>query len=299
MTRLVLAVLLLAFPMAARAQNFETVTFASADGTSISALFARPPGEAKVPAVVLLHGCGGRDRANGTLLPRHEEWAELLVSRGYAVLLPESFASRGKGSQCAVRARAILPWRERRDDAIGAGNLLRAQPFVDPARIALFGWSHGGSTVLASVDVGGFAAFVAFYPGCTRPGRQPAWVPPAPLMLLIGEADDWTPAHPCRALAAAGGPRVTYVEYPGAFHGFDAPGEPVRLRTGLAFSVRGDGTAHVGTDPAARADALRRVPEFLDGLLKGRGPQIARPAQPARPAEPSRAPDAAQAAEPN
>jgi dienelactone hydrolase len=278
MTRLlVLLVVVLAAPHAARAQAFEPVTFPSADGTTIGALFARPAGERRHPAVILLHGCGGRDRANGTLLARHEEWAELLLARGFAVLLPESFASRGRGSQCAVRERGIRPWIERRADALGARDFLRAQPLVDPARIALLGWSHGGSTVLATATAEGFAAFVAFYPGCTRTSRQPSFAPAAPLLLLIGEADDWTPASPCRAIAASAGPRLSYVEYPGAHHGFDAPGQPLRLRTGLASSVRGDGPAHVGTDPAARADALRRVPAFLEAALRPDQAQAGRP----------------------
>jgi dienelactone hydrolase len=273
MRRLLALLALLATPAAA----LEPVSFQSADGAAINALYEAPGGRGRHPAVVLLHGCGGRDRANGTLQPRHAEWAELLLARGYAVLLPESFASRGQGSQCGVRDRAILPRRERRADAIGARAFLAARPEIDPARIALLGWSHGGSTTLWTADVPGFAAFVAFYPGCTALGREPRWAPTAPLLLLIGQADDWTPPHPCRALAAGAGPRLAYVEYPGAFHGFDAPDQPVRLRTGLAFSVRGDGTAHVGTDPAARADALRRVPEFLDALLKGPGAAARRP----------------------
>jgi dienelactone hydrolase len=267
MTRLVAALLMLLAGVA-QAETFETVTFPGSDGTQVSARFAKPAGNGPHPAIVLLHGCGGRDNAAGRLLDRHAEWAEIFLARGYAVLLPESFQSRGKGSQCAVRDREILPWRERRSDALAARDFLRAQPGIDPALIALLGWSHGGSTVLATADAAGFAAFVAFYPGCTRPAGLPSWSPSAPLMLLIGEADDWTPAAPCRALAAAAGPRLSYVEYPGAFHGFDAPGPTVRLRTGLAFSVRGDGTAHIGTDPAARADAMRRVPEFLGALLR-------------------------------
>jgi hypothetical protein len=35
------------------------------------------------------------------------------------------------------------------------------------------------------------------------------------------------------------------------------------VRTGLAFSVDGSGRGHSGTDPAARADALKRVPEWI------------------------------------
>jgi dienelactone hydrolase len=35
------------------------------------------------------------------------------------------------------------------------------------------------------------------------------------------------------------------------------------VRTGLAFSVDNSGRAHSGTNPAARADALKRVPEWF------------------------------------
>ncbi len=41
----------------------------------------------------------------------------------------------------------------------------------------------------------------------------------------------------------------------------------MRERRGLAFTANHNGLAHTGTNPAARADALRRVPAFLDALL--------------------------------
>ena len=37
----------------------------------------------------------------------------------------------------------------------------------------------------------------------------------------MGAADDWTPPEPCRILGARAG--VRYIEYPGAYHDFDAP----------------------------------------------------------------------------
>jgi len=46
-------------------------------------------------------------------------------------------------------------------------------------------------------------------------------------------------------------------------HDFDRPTCPVRILTGLAYSADGSGRVHVGTNPAARADALKRVPEWL------------------------------------
>lgn len=249
--------------LATHSRAHESAHLPSRDGTMLDAVLLKPAGQGPHPAAILLHGCGGRDGRDGRLDPRHADWAERLVQAGFVVLLPESFTSRGQGPQCAVRDRRILPWRERRADALGARDWLAAQPFVRADAIALMGWSHGGSTVLAAADAPGFAGFVAFYPGCSRALRAASFAPAAPLLLLIGEADDWTPPAPCRALAGRAGPVVTYVGYPGVYHGFDAPDSRVRLRTGLAFTVRGDGTAHVGTDPAARADAIARVPAWL------------------------------------
>ena len=112
-----------------------------------------------------------------------------------------------------------------------------------------------------------FARSVAFYPGCRLPAER-GWRARLPTLILVGGSDDWTGAEPCREMVAAAraqGAPVELVVYPGAFHDFDHPDLPVRERTGLAFTVDRTGTAHAGTDPAARADALRRVPAFLAG----------------------------------
>ena len=66
--------------------------------------------------------------------------------------------------------------------------------------------------------------FVAFYPGCNFYDRRAGWAPSAPLLIVMGEADDWTPAEPCRRLAAKFPERIKLVLYPGAYHDFDAPG---------------------------------------------------------------------------
>jgi len=72
-------------------------------------------------------------------------------------------------------------------------------------------------------------------------------------------ADDWTPVAACEQMIAG----ATLITYPGAYHQFDRPNYPLRQLTGLAYSADGSGRAHVGTNPAARADALKRVPEWL------------------------------------
>ena len=89
--------------------------------------------------------------------------------------------------------------------------------------------------------------------------------PEGSLTLLIGGADDWTQPGPCRELAQRAG--FKFIEYPGAYHGFDAPKSKVRVRKGLG-AVKG-GEAHVGTDPVARPAAIKEVMGTLAAALGG------------------------------
>lgn len=260
--RALLAMLLLASPAAAH----ERVSVPGPEGVSLDTLLFRPAGPGPHPAVILLHGCGGRDDRQGRMMPRDAAWARRLADAGYLVAVPDSFGSRGLGQQCTVRARTARAWAERREDARSVRDFLSALAEVRAGAIVLMGFSNGGTTVLHAADLPGFAAFVSFYPGCRPFLARPGWAPAAPLLLLIGAADDWTPPGPCEDLAAAH-PSISFRAYPGAFHGFDAPDTPVRVREGLAFTASGTGRAHVGTEPAARADALSRVPAFLAAVL--------------------------------
>ena len=80
-------------------------------------------------------------------------------------------------------------------------------------------------------------------------------------------ADDQASAATCQQMVAGARGRSARVEihvYPGAHHDFDHPNRPLQVRTGLAFSVDGSGRVHSGTNAAARADALKRVPEWFE-----------------------------------
>ncbi len=256
---------------AAGAAGPEPVTFAGADLTLRGVLF-RPDGLAPHPAVVALHGCGGLDDRQGMLSSRHRDWGERLSGAGFVVLFPDSFGSRGLGSQCGNRERTVRPSMERTADANAARAFLQARADVKPEAVSLLGWSNGGTSVLHAVRPGraasgpDFARAVAFYPGCRLLQEGGRWRTRLPLLVLMGDADDWTPPEPCRELVAAArarGEPVDLVLYPGAVHGFDAPASPRRTRRGLAYTGDGSGEAQVGTDPAARDDALKRVPAFL------------------------------------
>jgi dienelactone hydrolase len=84
--------------------------------------------------------------------------------------------------------------------------------------------------------------------------------------VLIGSADDWTPPEPCRRLAERNA--VLLIEYPGAVHAFDTPNLARRTRTGVAYSARGDGNVEIGTDPKARAAAIKEVMTILDRAFR-------------------------------
>ena len=286
--------------VAGAAQAADTITFESLDAdltggkpTTLKAELYKPSGPGPFPAVVLMHGCGGLYRYEGKhygqIVQRNADWAERLVDAGYVVLLPDSFTPRGVHESCTVKKRPVDSSRERPRDAYAALMWLQGQSYVKAERVALMGWSNGGGTVLHTIAVesparpkalpkGDFRAAIAFYPGCSSPTSTTArhsknanstsssnWRTTIPLMIMQGEADDWTPAAPCRDLVAAAAKRgepIEYHEYPGAYHDFDDPDASVHTRSGLARAKDG-GVAHVGTNPAARDDARERVPEFL------------------------------------
>jgi dienelactone hydrolase len=267
-----LIALMLAAPVAAQeAVSFPSDDAASnADGapTEITAVLHKPDRPSPWPAVVLLHGCSGVVSTTGRAPARDAWWTERLRREGYAVLVPDSFGPRGHRQVCTLSPSPVREWHERRDDARGAHEWLQARPDVIGGRIALMGWSHGGGTVLATAPDGRYRAAVAYYPGCATARGRPQWASHAPLLVLVGEADDWTPARFCKDLAARGSPGgrpIELVSYPGAHHGFDTPGSGLRTIAGVGTP---SGTATTGPDPDARAQSRTRVLSFLAAHLK-------------------------------
>jgi dienelactone hydrolase len=244
----------------------EDVVIPLADGTQLQAKLWMPVGKPVGPAIVALHGCAG------PYGKRDLQWRELLVGQGHIMLFPNSFSSRGLGSQCRVTDRVADSEGLRRTDAIAAALWLKSQPGTPPGGVVLMGWSDGASTVMATgtaapdLPTGTFAGLIAFYPGCGVAVRDPKWAPVAPLILLMGESDDWTPAKPCHKVAERFGPqRMLMIAYPGAYHDFDVEGG-IRIEHNIPHSQNADKTVHVGTNEMARDDAMKQVPAFLAKL---------------------------------
>jgi dienelactone hydrolase len=241
--------------------------------TALKAVLMRPDGPGPFPAVVALHSCAGLYNRKGTVSLRYLDWAQHLTKAGFVVLYPDSYGSRGLGSQCAARNGPVRPDHERVADANAARDWLQQQSYVQPDKVSLIGWSTGGASVLWAVrryagpkdGARDFRAAVAFYPSCARLDNA-AWSARVPTLVLIGASDDWASAKACEAMIAGArgrSARVSIMVYPGAYHDFDHPSRPVQTRNDYALSVDHSGTIHLGTDAGARSDALRRVPLWL------------------------------------
>ena len=251
----------------------QEASFNSLDGTVLTAMVFQPAGPSK-GAVIALHGCGGlfatRGARKGLLNARHQAVADLLVAQGYSVVFPDSLTPRGESELCTQKIGARkIDQTERRADALGTLVWVSAQPWARPQQVALLGWSHGGSAVLSATnstrsDVRSVtmrpAAAVAFYPGCSAALRS-RYQPSAPLVLMLGEKDDWTPPGPCIELGKAVGAEVNV--YADSYHDFDNPVGQVQLRADVPNGVNPGQGVHAGPNPAARALAYARLLDVL------------------------------------
>jgi dienelactone hydrolase len=242
----------------------------------IPAAEVRPPGAGPFPAVVLLHGCHGVSDST-------RDWARWFGEQGYVALIVDSWQPRGIRNGCTPGPN--FGNTERLDDAVGALRWLHTREYVDRQRVGVMGWSNGGVFAMAvingpsleralargvSMPEPGFAASVAMYPGGCYSLVEGQVV--RPLLVLVGDADDWTlPGECVRMVEAmrARGADARVVLYPGAVHYFDVIGQRRTVLPEVENRNRPGGCcgATVGFDAAAAADARRRVGAFFASHL--------------------------------
>ena len=191
-----------------------------------------PEGKGPFGCVLALHGSIGwaehhQDHVNG--------WLEA----GLAVCKVNSFTSRSINStvddQLSVTHAMMLV------DAFKTRAVLEKDSRI--GKVGIAGWSLGGTVALYSawnplIEVLGapFDAHLPFYPAAhLRPEIQ-TWSD-SPIMILHGDADDWTPLHFVEGLMPQL-PNATLHVYPGAHHSFDSEKEFTRLPKAVHLNKR-------------------------------------------------------------
>jgi dipeptidyl aminopeptidase/acylaminoacyl peptidase len=122
------------------AYDFKKITYKSnADGMEIPAYLFTPiskRGPRGHAAMVWVHG-GVHGDWNQSMLPFVKE----AVARGYVIVTPDYRGSTGHGKDFY---NAIDYGGKELDDVLTAVDYLKTLPYVDPDRIGIMGWSHGG-----------------------------------------------------------------------------------------------------------------------------------------------------------
>jgi dienelactone hydrolase len=218
------------------------------------------PDQPQEPAVgvVYLHGCSG---AIGPVRQRNiKTWANWYNDRGIALLALNSHGPRGISDGCGFPQKYDTR-TQRSLDAYAGLKFLVENGYANEDRVFLHGLSQGGNAVLWALrnePPGKYriAGGIAFYPYCP----VALYHPTAPLIILIGKRDTWTPATRCKTLIRRNpgiNPGIALVSYPYAVHAFD-----------FDFAITRNRFGHLeGSDLDAFNDSRERVGNFIEHTL--------------------------------
>lgn len=237
---LLVCTLITPVPAYAEAVSPQKVTFVNYQGIRLQGWLFQPAGEGPYPAVVMMHGCAGvfsNSNPGKGINSLYREWGNRLVKAGYVALLVDSFTPRNAPqNQCNTARPVVSEVKARPSDAYASLKYLASLSYVSAGKIGLLGWSQGGSSVMATMDItkykeaSNFKAAVAFYAGCGMRNafgglKNSTWQPYAPMVFLHGSADTVVRANLCRirirAAKAFGATEVSLTIFANAHHKFD------------------------------------------------------------------------------
>jgi len=232
--------------------SLEKVSFQNQQGITVPAYISTPKTltttKASYPAVVILHGCSGvfsySDPTKG-IANIYKEWSTKLTDLDYIVILVDSFSARAaEQNQCNNGSDGTSEVSERPYDVLAAFDYIttnsKLEGMINPNKVGLMGWSHGGSTTLSSLSTVNykgeankkiFQVGISFYPGCGLYSNfggisTSTWVPNTLLFIFHGSIDPLYTRGYCdtrikNALAIDSTITLEMNVYDGAQHSFD------------------------------------------------------------------------------
>lgn len=126
--------------------DVEFIQYPARDGMMIPAYVTKPKGEGPHPLIVLPHG---GPHVNEVIA--YDEWGQLLANAGYMVLQPQYRMSVGWGKKLFDGGYGEHGGKMQDDKDDGALHLVE-KGWVDPDRMAMFGWSYGGYAALVAAS---------------------------------------------------------------------------------------------------------------------------------------------------
>lgn len=143
----------------------EFTTVKAADGTPLNAWILKPTNfdsSKKYPLVMVQYSGPNSQLVLDSYLA---DWTAYLAEQGYIVACVDGRGTAARGEEFRKQTYKKLGVMES-DDQIAAANELGQLSYVDPARIAIWGWSYGAFNVLMSMERGNgtFKAGVAIAP---------------------------------------------------------------------------------------------------------------------------------------
>ncbi len=255
------------------------VRFKSFDGLTIPSVYYQPKGaspEAKVPAVVLVHGGPGGQTMRG-----YSALSQYLANQGYAVLGINNRGSSGYGKSFYT-ADDGKHGREPLWDCIEAKTYLASTGVIDPDRIAIMGGSYGGYMTLAAltfrpeafkvgIDIFGVSNWLRtlesippYWESFRQALYQEVGDPVKDKDFLIATSPLFHAKNirvPLMVIQGANDPRVIKPESDEIVAAAKARGVPVDY---LVFEDEGHGFAKKKNE----AEAYRRIAQFLDTHLR-------------------------------
>ena len=116
------------------------------DGAKLYTAMILPPGftpEKKYPALVYVYGGPGVQTVTDSWTGARGLWLQMMAQKGFIILSLDNHGSSNRGHAFETAIVHHLGQTELKDQMAGV-RFLEANPFVDPARVGITGWSYGG-----------------------------------------------------------------------------------------------------------------------------------------------------------